>query len=289
MAPRANWKGFLRLGAVSCAVSLFTAVGESDDEIHFNMVNRKTGHRLKRQFIDSETEKPVDRDDQVKGYETDADTYIVLTQEEIEAAVPDSTKVIELENFVPCGQVERLAVERPYYLAPSDQAATEAFDVIKEAMRRANVAGLGRTVLFRRDRVLMLYPEGPGMIANLLHFDYEVRDEDEYFSEIPHLKIDPEMLELGKHIIKGKVGKFDPAAFEDRYEQALIELIRAKQRGEKIKPLPAPMATNVVDLREALRLSAGVKTKATAAKSGRKRKAAPGKPASTRSSKRKSA
>jgi DNA end-binding protein Ku len=289
MAPRANWKGYLRVGAVSCAVSLFTAVGESDDEIHFNMVNRKSGHRLKRQFIDSETEEPVDRDDQVKGYETDRGTYIVLTQEEIEAAVPDSTKVLEVENFVPCGQVERLAVERPYYLAPSDQVATEAFGVIKEAMRQANVAGLGRTVLFRRDRVLMLYPEGPGMIANLLHFDYEMRDEAQYFGDIPDLKIDPEMLELGKHIIKGKIGKFGPAAFEDRYEHALIELIRAKQRGEKVKPLPTPKATNVVDLREALRLSAGVKPTAAASKSGRKRKAAPAKPAPTRSSKRKSA
>jgi DNA end-binding protein Ku len=272
MAPRANWKGHLRIGAVSCAVSLFTAIGDSDDEIHLNMVNRKTGHRLKRQFIDSETEEPVDRDHQVKGYEVDNGRYIVLTPEEIEAAVPESTKIIELESFVPCVQVERLAIERPYYLAPSDAVAVEAFTVIREAMRQANVAGIGRTVLFRRDRVLLLFPEGQGMLANLLHFDYEMRDEAEAFSEIPKGKIDKEMLELGTHIIKGKMGEFNPDAFEDRYEEALTELIRAKQRGEKIKPRPEPKA-NVVDLREALRQSAGLDPKPVAKKAGAKRAA----------------
>jgi DNA end-binding protein Ku len=271
MAPRANWKGHLRIGAVSCAVKLFTAIGESDDEIHLNMVNRKTGHRLKRQFIDSETGEPVVREHQVKGYEVDNGQYIVLTPEEIEAAVPESTKVIELENFVPCVEVERLAIERPYYLAPSDAVAVEAFALIREAMRQADVAGIGRTVLFRRDRVLLLFPEGQGLLANLLHFDYEMRDESSAFSEIPKGKMDKEMLDLGKHIIKGKMGEFDPNAFEDRYDEALKELIRAKQRGEKIKPRPEPKR-NVVDLREALRQSAGLDPDATPKKTATKKR-----------------
>lgn len=269
MAPRANWKGTLKLGFLSCPVALYSAVSDGDD-IHLNMVNRRTGHRLRRLFVDEETGKPVDRDGQVKGYALDGGRTVVLTDEEIEAAIPDSTKTIAIEAFVPRDQVDRLAIDRPYYLAPAGRVAEEAFGVVRAAMAKAAVAGIARTVLFRRDRVILLCPEGPGFLANLLHFEYEMRDEAEAFAEIPKMKIGGEMLDLAKHIIGRKKGRFEPAKFEDRYETALVDLIRAKQRGEKIKPLPAPQGGKVIDLMAALRESAGMK----AAKAGRKTKAA---------------
>ncbi|WP_343718360.1 Ku protein [Inquilinus sp.] len=271
MASRATWKGTLKLGFLSCPVALYTAVGEGD-EIHFNMVNRRTGHRLRRLFVDAETGKPVERDQQVKGYEVDTDRYVVLTEEEIEAAIPDSTKTIEIESFVPRDEVDRVAIERPYYLAPTDSVGTEAFAVIRAACEKAGTVGIGRTVLFRRDRVVMLCPEGPGFLANLLHFEYEMRDEAQAFDDIPAMKITGEMLDLAKHIIGQKKGRFDPTKFEDRYETALMELIRAKQRGETIKPPAAPKRGQVIDLMAALRESAGVAGKSSrrsSAKSGK--------------------
>ncbi len=177
----------------------------------------------------------MERDQQVKGYEVDTDRYVVLTEEEIEAAIPDSTKTIEIEAFVPRDQVDRVAIDRPYYLAPADAVGAEAFAVIRAACEKAGTVGIGRTVLFRRDRVVMLCPEGPGFLANLLHFEYEMRDEAQAFDDIPNVKIAGEMLDLAKHIIGQKKGKFEPDTFEDRYETALMELIRAKQRGETIK------------------------------------------------------
>ena len=209
MAPRATWKGTLKLGFLSCPVGLYTAVGEGD-EIHFNMVNRRSGHRLRRLFVDSGTGKPVERDHQVKGYEVDTDRYVVLTEEEIEAAIPDSTKTIDIEAFVPRDQVDRVAIDRPYYLAPADAVGAEAFAVIRAACEKAGAVGIGRTVLFRRDRVVMLCPEGPGFLANLLHFEYEMRDEAQAFDDIPNVKIAGEMLDLAKHIIGQKKGKFEP-------------------------------------------------------------------------------
>jgi DNA end-binding protein Ku len=209
----------------------------------------------------------------VKGYEVDTDRYVVLTEEEIEAAIPDSTKTIEIDAFVPRAQVDRVAIDRPYYLAPTDAVGAEAFAVIRAACEKAGMVGIGRTVLFRRDRVVMLCPEGPGFLANLLHFEYEMRDEAQAFDDIPNVKIAGEMLDLAKHIIGQKKGKFEPETFEDRYETALMELIRAKQRGETIKAPAAPKRGQVIDLMAALRESAGV-----AAKSGRKT-AAKSKPA----------
>jgi DNA end-binding protein Ku len=274
MAPRANWKGTLKLGFLSCPVALYSAVSDGD-EIHLNMVNRRTGNRLRRLFVDDETGKPVERDQQVKGYALDNDQYVALTDEEIEAAIPDSTKTIEIEAFVPRAQVDRLAIDRPYYLAPTDRVAEEAFGVIRAATEKAGVVGIARTVLFRRDRVVLLCPEGPGFLANLLHFEYEMRDEAEAFADIPKLKIGGEMLELAEHIIGKRKGKFEPDKFEDRYEAALTELIRAKQRGETIKRPPTPKRGQVIDLMAALRESAGMKAaKAKAAgKAKAKRKA----------------
>jgi DNA end-binding protein Ku len=262
MAPRATWKGWLKLLEVSCPVALYTAAPKGRD-IALHTLNRGTGHRVGREFVDEVTGRVVERDDQAKGYEVAQGDYVLLEQDEIDAAVPESSKLLSLEAFVPAAQVDDVYLDAPYYLAPSDRAGAEAFALIREAMRENEVAGIARTVLFRRERALLLSPRGPGLLATTLHFDYEVRSADEIFAGIPDIEIAEEMLDLALHIIGNKRGKFEPETFEDRYEQALAELIRAKQEG---KPAPkralAPKG-NVVDLMDALRRSAAADDQAT--------------------------
>lgn len=266
MAPRANWKGFLKIAEVSCPVALYTAASTSE-RISFHTINRRTGNRVHREFVDSETGKSVEREDQVKGYETSPGEHIVLTAEEVAAAVPDSDKVMSVEAFLPCGEVDDVYFDKPYYLAPSDRAAEEAFVLIREGLAQSKVAAIARTVLFRRMRTVLIRAHGKGLIATTLNFDYEVRSAEEAFKSIATTKIDAEMLDLARHIIKTKMGTFDPASFDDRYELALADLVKAKTEGRKIAPRPAEKREKVVDLMDALRRSAKTdSTKAADAK-----------------------
>jgi len=277
VAPRANWKGFLKVGEVACAVALYTAASASE-RIAFHTINRATGHRVRRQFVDSETGKPVEKDDQVKGYELSSGDYVMLEPEEVAAAVPQGDKTLAVEAFIACSEIDDVYLDKPYYLAPADAAAAEAFGLIRDGMQAKAVAALAQTLLFRRVRTLLIRPLGAGMVANTLNFAYEVRSAKEAFAELPDLKIKGEMLKLAQHIIKTKRGKFDPAGFEDRYDAALAELVRAKLAGEKIAARKAPKRGQVGDLMAALRESAGVAGKAgktvKAAKGGKVRKPA---------------
>ncbi|MFD1910765.1 Ku protein [Halodurantibacterium flavum] len=268
MAPRANWKGTLRIGEVACSVGLYTAVSTSD-RIAFHTVNRATGHRVRREFVDADTGKPVPRDDQVKGYETDGDC-ILLDPEEIAAAVPDSDKMLSVEAFLPCGEIDSVYFDKPYYLAPVGKSDHKAFALIREGMRATNVAAIARTVLFRRMRTVLIRAHETGLIATLLNFDYEVRSADAAFRDIPETKIKGEMLDLARHIIETKTGSFEPESFEDRYEAALAELVRAKAEGRKPARRPAAPREKVVDLMEALRASAGAAEKKPPAKKSAK-------------------
>jgi DNA end-binding protein Ku len=256
MAPRANWKGFLKIAELSCPVALYTAVSSSD-RMAFHILNRSTGHRVQRQFVDEKTGDPVETPDQVKGYQTGQGEYVILQPEEIAAAVPESDKTLGVEAFIPCSEIDDVYFDRSYYLAPSDAAARETFALIRQGMHDRKVAALARTVLFRRVRTLLIRPHDDGMIATTLDFDYEVRSAADAFADVEQLKIAGEMLDLAKHIIATKRGTFDPSAFHDRYEQALAELVRAKQEGRKIQAPKLPQSTKVVDLMEALRRSAG--------------------------------
>lgn len=260
MSPRANWKGTLRIGELTCAVGLYTAASTSD-RISFHTINRATGHRVQREFIDSETGKPVARDDQVKGYELSDGQHVVLSDDEIAAAVPDSDKVLGVSAFVPCDGVEDVYFDKPYYLAPSDKPSAEAFALIREGLHKQKVVAIAQTVLFRRMRTVLVRAHGLGMIATTLNYDYEVRSATEAFDGIRKTRIDPEMLDLAKHIIKTKMGKFDPATFDDRYEAALAELVKAKEQGKKLPRRPVRKA-EVVSLMDALRESAKLKRKA---------------------------
>lgn len=253
---RAIWKGYLKIAQVSCAVSLYTAVSTSE-RLAFHMLNRKTGHRVHRQLVDSETGKPVGREDQVKGYQVEKDDYVVLEPEEISATIPVSNKALEIETFIGCDETDSIYFDRPYYLAPADKEAAETFYLIREGLKKASVAAIAQAVLFRRVHALLIRAHGPGLIATMLNYDYEVRSAADAFADIPKLTIHREMLDLAKHIIETKQGKFDPKAFDDRYEAALADLVKAKLQGKPLKPRKPAKTAEVVDLMEALRRSAG--------------------------------
>jgi DNA end-binding protein Ku len=262
VAPRATWKGYVKLAELAFPVALY-AGATTAKRVSFHILNRKTGNRVHRQYIDEETEKPVERDQQVKGYETGEDQYVILQPDEVAEVVPESDKTIRIEAFIDCPQVDTVYFDRPYFLAPPDGVLGESFTVLREGMRRRKVAALARAVLFRRVRTLLLRAQGPGLVANTLNFDYEVRDAAEVFEDLPDMKIKGEMLDLAKHIIETKAGDFDPRSFDDRYDQALAGLVKAKMEGLEIKPPKRPKETKVVNLMDALRRSAEASGKTT--------------------------
>jgi DNA end-binding protein Ku len=272
VAPRANWKGFIKISELTIPVALYSAATTSE-RVAFHTINRKTGNRVRRQFFDEETEQAVPKENQVKGYEISQGQYVILEPKDIEEAIPESDKTIRIEAFLPSAEVDTAYFDKPYFLTPSGSIGDESFALISEGMRRRNVAAVGRAVLFRRLRTLLLRTEGPLLAAHTLHFDYEVRPASEIFDDIPELKIEGEMLDLAKHIIKTKAGKFNPREFDDRYEEALAELVKAKIAGREFKAPKPPKETKVIDLMDALRKSAQAAGEpAPKAKAGKKKK-----------------
>jgi DNA end-binding protein Ku len=284
VAARANWKGYIKFGEVACAVALYTAASSSE-RIAFNTLNRATGNRVRREFVDSETGDPVEREDQIKGYEIENGDYIVLEPDEVAAAVPESDKTLKIEAFVPCDEIDDVYFDKPYYLAP-DKMGADAFRLLRDGMRQAKVAALARTVLFRRLRTVLIRPHGKGLIGTTLNFDYEVRSAKEAFDDIPAMKIEREMLDLAKHIINTKKGFFDAKSFDDRYDAAVAELVKAKIEGKALPKKKTPPVAKKSDLLEALRQSAGVaaseKPKRAAAKATNDRKQQQKRAASTK-------
>jgi DNA end-binding protein Ku len=272
MAARAVWTGVIKIAEVVCPVKMYTAATTSE-RISLHMVNRSTGNRLRRIYVDNKTGKPVEAADQVKGYETAQGNYVILEPEEIKAAVPNSDKTLAVDRFIACNRIEPTFFDKPYYLLPASDATEDSFILIREALRRKKSAAIAHTVLFRRLRPVLIRAHRKGLIATTLNFDYEVRSAGEAFHDLESHKVEPEMLELARHILKTKAGKFEPEKFTDRYEQALAELVKAKIEGRKIVPLRQPEPTKANDLLEALRLSAGGGTKAGARKPAAKKTA----------------
>ena len=254
MASRPNWKGYLKLSLVSCSVALYSATTTSE-RIRFNILNKKTGNRVRNLVIDSETEEPVEQEDRVKGYQFEKGQYVRVEDDELDEVALESTHTIDIESFVPRKEVDEIYLDESYYIAPTDKVAYEAFAVIRDAMAKEDLVGLARVVLYRRERILMLTPRGKGLMATALRYNSEVRAEDSYFDEIPSVKVPADMLELATHILKSKKAKFDPDKFEDRYESALSALIRAKQAGKPAPKASEPKPSNVVNLMDALRKS----------------------------------
>ena len=272
MAPRANWKGFLRLSLVTCPVALYPATSDTE-KVSFNQINKKTGHRIKYAKVDAETGEEVSNDDIVKGYKVDTDTYIEVTRDELEDIALESTHTIEIDEFVPKDEIDNRYLIRPYYLVPDGKVGHDAFAVIRETVRSMNKVAIGRVVLTNREHIIALEPLGKGLMGTLLRYPYEVRNEQEYFDDIQDVKITKDMLELAKHIVEQKSGDFEPEDFEDHYEAALIDLINKKRSGVRLPAKTAPKASgNVINLMDALKKSlASEKQAAPTAKAKGKR------------------
>jgi DNA end-binding protein Ku len=255
MAPRANWKGFLRLSLVTCPVALYPATSESE-KVSFNQINKKTGHRIKYAKVDAETGEEVANDDIVKGYKVDTDTYIEVTKDELDDIALESTHTIEIDEFVPKSDIDSRYLIRPYYLVPDGKVGHDAFAVIRETARSLDKVAIGRVVLTNREHVIALEPLGKGLMGTLLRYPYEVRDEKDYFDDIQDVKVTKDMLDLAKHIVEKKSAPFVPDHFEDHYEAALVDLIDKKRAGVKLPAKAAPKTGgNVINLMDALKRS----------------------------------
>jgi DNA end-binding protein Ku len=229
-SARPFWKGYLKLSLVSCPIAMFPA-SSSSERVSFRQINKSTGNRLKQQLVDSETGDVVESADKGRGYEIGRNQYLPVEDEELEAPRLESTHTIDIEKFVPRSEIDERYLDSPYYLAPTDNVGQDAFAVIREAMKRKNMVGLGRAVISRRERIVMLEPFDKGMMATTLRYAYEVRDAAEYFDDIPSIKLPGEMVELAEHILDTKAGHFNATEFEDRYETAVVEMLKRKQAG----------------------------------------------------------
>jgi DNA end-binding protein Ku len=271
MAPRPNWKGHLKLSLVSCAVALYPATSTSE-RIRFNIINRKTGDRIRNDIVDAETGQPVEPEDRVKGYEFAKGQYVLVEEEELDNVALQSTHTIDIEKFVSMAEVDRIYLDESYYLVPEDKISQEAFAVIREAMRKENLVGLARVVIYRREHLLLLAPRGKGIMATALRTKNEVRNEKSYFDDIPDGKVPADMLKLAVQILEDKKGHFDPGQFEDRYESALMALITAKRAGKAPPVVSEERPSNVINLMDALRRSARGQRAAPARKSNTRKR-----------------
>jgi DNA end-binding protein Ku len=255
MAPRANWKGFLRLSLVTCPVALYPATSDTE-KVSFNQINRKTGHRIKYAKVDADTGEEVASEDIIKGYKVDTDTYIEVTKDELEDIALESTHTIEIDEFVPKADIDSRYLIRPYYLVPDGKVGHDAFAVIRETVRSLNKVAIGRLVLTNREHIVALEPLGKGLMGTLLRYPYEVRSEQEYFDDIQDVKVTKDMLDLARHIVEKKSASFEPEKFEDHYETALIDLINKKRAGIRPTAKAAPKTGgNVINLMDALKKS----------------------------------
>src|SRR5262249_19542286 len=254
MAPRAYWKGFLPLSLVSCLIALYPATSERQ-KIHFHQINRKTGNRIQYRKVDSDTGREVDKEEIIKAYEKSKSEYIPVEPEELEAVAIESKRTIEIDQFVERKEIDELYFANPYYIAPDGEAGVQAFAVIRDAIEDEGMMALGRVVFTSREHIIGLEPRGKGIMGITLRYPYEVRDETDYFEDIPRERVTKDMLKLAKHIIKTKTGPFKPEEFEDRYEDALKDLLRKKDKGEKIEPAREPRSDNVINLMDALKRS----------------------------------
>jgi DNA end-binding protein Ku len=254
MAPRAYWKGYLRLSLVSCPVALYPATSERE-KVSFHQINRKTGNRIRYLKVDAETEDPVESEDIVKGYEVSKGHNIIVEDEELEAVAIESRRTIDIDQFVPREEIDQLYNVRPYFLAPEGEVGQQAFAVIREAINKEGMVALGRLVLTTREHVIMLEARGKGIVGTLLRYPYEVRNADDYFDDIPDEKIPKDMLDLATHIVRTKAGHFEPDKFEDRYETALKDLLKKKAAGKEIEIEKPKEPAKVINLMDALRRS----------------------------------
>jgi DNA end-binding protein Ku len=267
VAPRAYWKGYLKLSLVSCPIALYPATSERE-KISFNQLNKETGNRIRYKKVDAETGDDVEQANIIKGYEVAKDHYIEITPDELEAVAIESKRTIDIEQFVPRDQIDELYIRDPYYIAPDGEVGQQAFAVIREAIRKEGMVAVGKVVFTSREHIIALEARDKGMLGVTLRYPYEVRKQADYFEDIKDEIVPKDMLDLALHIVETKRGDFEPENFEDQYEQALKEIIEKKAAGEKIERPKEPARSNVVNLMDALRAS----VKAEGNNEGRKAK-----------------
>jgi Ku protein len=344
MAPRAHWKGYLKLSLVSCPIALYPAISAAE-RISFRQVNTQTGNRLRQQMVDSVTGEVVHSHDKGRGYEMGERQLLLVQEEELEAAqqqartrpfnpvaaprvVPpaeepvasrggmrrrgdtkreevrreeavvaaeptpppirvQNNRTIEIERFVRRVQIDPRYHDTPYYIAPRDEVGQEAFAVIRDAMRGKEMVGMGRVVLAKRERPIIVEPMGKGLCGMTLRYAHEVRSEAEYFAGIPDLELPDEMLQVAEHIMEAKTADFDPAFLEDRYRTVLVSMLRDKQAElPKKSGAAAPSPQNVINLMDALKRSLETERPSSSRKPAARRRTTPAKPAPKRSNPR---
>ena len=258
MAPsRPYWKGYLKLSLVSCPIALYTATASSE-RVAFRQINKRTGNRLRQQLVDEETGETVEAPDKGRGYEVDKGVYLRVEDEELDAIAIESSHTIDIDHFVPKSQIDERYVDSPYYLVPENKVAIEAFAVIRDAMRAKSMVGLGRVVLSKRERVVMLQPWGRDLLGTTLRYPYELRDAEGYFEDIPEVQIPKDMLALAEHILDSKAANFDASKFHDRFEAAIVAMLNEKKAGLPVSvQRQIPRIVAGTDLMAALRQSKG--------------------------------
>ncbi len=258
MAPRSFWKGYLKLSLVTCPVAMMPATGESE-KVRFHTLNEKTGNRILSQYVDAVSGKPVDEDDEVKGYARGEDDYVLLEDEELDAVALESTRTIDIDMFVPADSIEWIWYDKPHYLVPDDPVGEEAFSVIRDAMEATGMVGVSRLVLYRRERAVMLEPRDKGIVLWTLRYGDEVRDPADYFKSIGDGKVDANLMKLVTRLIDERTKPWDPDMVTDPVQAKLLDIIAAKKKGRK-RPAKAKAETdtapsNVINIMDALRKS----------------------------------
>ena len=263
MASHAFWKGYLKLSLVTCAVAMTPATTESE-KVRFHTLNRKTGNRIESRYVDAETGKPVDPDDEVKGYAQGEDHYVLVEDEDLAAVALDSTRTIDIETFVPKHSIGWIWYDSPHYLAPNDQVGEEAFAVIREAMAASGTVGIARLVLYRRERAVLLEPRDKGILLWTLRYGDEVRAGIDGASGAKE-KADPKLMTLVRRLIDERTKPWAPELLTDPVQDRLRDIIASKTKGKRAKPkAPEPEpASNVVSIMDALRKSIAADKKAT--------------------------
>jgi DNA end-binding protein Ku len=279
MAPRAYWKGTLKLSLVTCPVALYPAT-TTVEKTRFHMINAETGNRLRQQMVDEETGDVVESSQKARGYEIAKGKYVEIEKDELDAVQIESNHAIDIDSFVPRDEIDQRYLDHPYYIVPDGKAGVDAFAVIRDAMKDQDRVALGRIVLTNREHVMTIEPFGKGLLATTLRYPYELRDADDYFDDIRSPKISKDMIELASHILDTKAAHFDPSKFRDEYETALKKLVKRKAAGKPIKAAaPEEKPSNVVSLMDALKQSVQGKSSGRRAAKSHARRATPRRPA----------
>ncbi|MBV9115462.1 MAG: Ku protein [Hyphomicrobiales bacterium] len=256
-APRAFWKGYLKLSLVTCPVAMMPAVSE-EEKVRFHTLNRKTGDRVRTRYVDSETGKEVDEDDEVKGYQRGDDDFVTLEDEEIQSVALESTRTIDVDMFVPKDSIEWIWYDRPHFLMPDDPVGEEAFSVIRDAMEATKMVGISRLVLYRRERAVMLEPRDRGIVLWTLHYGDEVRDAKLYFGKINSEKVESKLLQMVEAVVEEKTKPWEPQLVKDPVQEHLLDIIASKKKGRRSarKSKEAPeRPSNVISIMDALKKS----------------------------------